>query len=181
MFITIVWLYSYFRGRVSQNLSNRPSNDLIVGAFTTEERMVGYSGFQHACVLISSLECVLYSLYLWPLVLPLLLLFLTRIQILEHFSRRVMIILFNATFNNISVISWLLVLLVGNRSTRRKPPTCRKSLTNLVKMLYRVQCLESNAQEEFEDTKGLIRIRISKNRQYNGKKKKYTTIYKTYI
>ena len=31
-----------------------------------------------------------------------------------------------ATFNNISVTSWM------NRSTRRKPPTCRKSLTNLI-------------------------------------------------
>jgi len=30
----------------------------------------------------------------------------------------------NATFNNIPVISWLSVLLVeGNRNTRRKPPT----------------------------------------------------------
>ena len=27
--------------------------------------------------------------------------------------------------------------------------------------------------EEFKDTKGLIRIRISKNRQHNGQKKKY--------
>ena len=27
--------------------------------------------------------------------------------------------------------------------------------------------------EEFEDTKGSIRIRISKNRQHNGQKKKY--------
>jgi hypothetical protein len=40
--------------------------------------------------------------------------------------------------------------------------------------------------EEFEDTKGVIRIRISKkNRQYNGQKEKNTkgetTIYKTYI
>jgi len=40
-------------------------------------------------------------------------------------------------------------------------------------------------QGEFEDTKGIIRIRISKNRQHNGQKKKYkakgqTTIYKTY-
>jgi hypothetical protein len=32
----------------------------------------------------------------------------------------------------------------------------------------------SNWQEEFEDTKGVIRIRISKkNRQHNGQKKKY--------
>jgi hypothetical protein len=28
-------------------------------------------------------------------------------------------------------------------------------------------------QEEFEDTKGVIRIRISKNRQRNGQNKKY--------
>jgi hypothetical protein len=28
-------------------------------------------------------------------------------------------------------------------------------------------------QEEFEDTKGAIRISISKNRQHNGQKKKY--------
>jgi hypothetical protein len=37
--------------------------------------------------------------------------------------------------------------------------------------------------EEFEDTTGVIRICIPKNRQHNGKKKKYkgqTTIYKTY-
>ena len=32
----------------------------------------------------------------------------------------------------------------------------------------------SNTQEEFEDTKGVIRIHISKkNRQHNGQKKKY--------
>jgi len=40
-------------------------------------------------------------------------------------------------------------------------------------------------EEEFEDTKGAIRIRISKkNRQHNGQKKKYkgqTTNYKAYI
>jgi hypothetical protein len=28
-------------------------------------------------------------------------------------------------------------------------------------------------KEEFEDTKGAIKIRISKNRQHNGQKKKY--------
>ena len=28
-------------------------------------------------------------------------------------------------------------------------------------------------QEEFDDTKGVIRIRISKNRQHNGQKKEY--------
>ena len=31
----------------------------------------------------------------------------------------------------------------------------------------------SNYLEEFEDTKGVIRIRISKNRQHNDQKKKY--------
>jgi hypothetical protein len=36
--------------------------------------------------------------------------------------------------------------------------------------------------EEFEDTKGVIRIRNSKDRQHNDQKKKdkRTTIYKTY-
>ena len=29
------------------------------------------------------------------------------------------------------------------------------------------------SQEEFEDTKGVIRIRTSKNRQHNGQKKNY--------
>jgi hypothetical protein len=39
-------------------------------------------------------------------------------------------------------------------------------------------------REEFEDTKGVIRIRKSKNRQHNGQMKKNkgkTRIYKTYI
>ena len=39
---------------------------------------------------------------------------------------------FNANFNNISVISWRSVLGGGNRSTRRKPPACRKSLTDVM-------------------------------------------------
>ena len=33
--------------------------------------------------------------------------------------------------------------------------------------------LDAYKQEEFEDTKGVIRIHISKNRQHNGQKKKY--------
>jgi len=38
---------------------------------------------------------------------------------------------FNATFNNISGISWAVSFIGGgNLSTRRKPLTCRKSLTN---------------------------------------------------
>ena len=45
------------------------------------------------------------------------------------------VMVLNATFNNISVISWRSVLSVvcgGNRSTRRKPPICHKSLTTLI-------------------------------------------------
>jgi hypothetical protein len=39
---------------------------------------------------------------------------------------------FNATFNNISVMSWQSVLLVKETGVAREKPTmCRKSLTNL--------------------------------------------------
>ena len=38
---------------------------------------------------------------------------------------------FNASFNNISVILWRSVIGGGNRCTQRKPPTCHKSLTKL--------------------------------------------------
>jgi len=45
---------------------------------------------------------------------------------------------FNATFNNISVISWRTVNFIygGNLSTRRKPRTFRKSLTNFITQCY---------------------------------------------
>jgi len=44
---------------------------------------------------------------------------------------RVMVMVYNATFNNISVISWWSVCFSGgNRSARWKQPTSRKSLTN---------------------------------------------------
>jgi len=33
--------------------------------------------------------------------------------------------------------------------------------------------IDINKEDQFEDTKGVIRIRISKNRQHNGQKKKY--------
>ena len=46
----------------------------------------------------------------------------------EHLGLGFMV--FNATFNNISVMSWLSVLLVGGN--RRQPPTCCKSLTNFI-------------------------------------------------
>jgi hypothetical protein len=46
---------------------------------------------------------------------------------------RVRVMVFNATFNNISVILLQLGLyLGGNWSTQRKPLTCRKSLTNFI-------------------------------------------------
>ena len=48
----------------------------------------------------------------------------------------------------------------GNLSTQRKPPTC-----------------QNHWQEEFEDTKGVIRIRKSKDRQHNGKIKQSSTKY----
>ena len=50
-------------------------------------------------------------------------LFLLQIRV------RVRIMVFNAIFNNISAISWRPGLLM---ETRRKPPICRKSLTNLI-------------------------------------------------
>jgi len=41
--------------------------------------------------------------------------------------------MFNATFNNILIISWRSVIIGrGNWSTRRQPPTCHKSLTNFI-------------------------------------------------
>jgi hypothetical protein len=60
-------------------------------------------------------------------------------------------IVLNATFSNISAISWRPVLVVEEAG-----------LTG------------NQLLEEFEDTKGAIRIRISqKNSQHNGQKKKY--------
>jgi len=52
-----------------------------------------------------------------------------------------MIMGFNATFNNISIISWWSFLLGGgNRSTRRKLPTCHRSLANFITC-----CIEHNS------------------------------------
>jgi hypothetical protein len=46
---------------------------------------------------------------------------------------------FNATFNNISIFFYIYIVAVsfiggGNRSTWRKSPICRKSLTNFIKI-----------------------------------------------
>jgi hypothetical protein len=43
---------------------------------------------------------------------------------------------FNATFNNISVA--VSFIGGGNQKNRRKPPTCRKSLTNFISDLRQV-------------------------------------------
>ena len=44
--------------------------------------------------------------------------------------------MFTATFNNISVISWRLVLLVDETGVPEEPPTCRKSLTDRLTLPY---------------------------------------------
>ena len=42
------------------------------------------------------------------------------------------VMVFKATFNNISVVSWQSILMVEETSTQRKPPTCRQSLINFI-------------------------------------------------
>ena len=55
----------------------------------------------------------------------------------------VCLMVFNATFNTISVISWRSVLLLGgNQRNWRKQLTCRKSLTNFI-----IQCCTSRLIE----------------------------------
>ena len=60
--------------------------------------------------------------------------FHTNIRLITCTMRiRVRVVEFNATFNNISVISWDSVLIGGgNRTSQRKPPTYCKSLTNFI-------------------------------------------------
>ena len=49
------------------------------------------------------------------------------------FYNRIMVIVFNDTFNNISDISWLSVLFVEETEVPgEKQKTCRKSLTNFI-------------------------------------------------
>jgi hypothetical protein len=74
-----------------------------------------------------------------------------RSVVFSEYSGFVRVMVFNATFNNISVISWLLVFFIGggNPSTQRKPSICRKSLTHFYHiMLYQVHL----AWAEFELT-----------------------------
>jgi len=50
-----------------------------------------------------------------------------------HSNAQFSFMVFNATFNNISVISWRSVLLVEETGGPGiKAPTCRKSLTNFI-------------------------------------------------
>ena len=59
------------------------------------------------------------------------------LSIIFVFVSRVMV--FNATFNDISVYIVVVNFIGGgNQSTRRKPPTCRKSLTSFIIVLYGV-------------------------------------------
>jgi len=47
------------------------------------------------------------------------------------------VMVFNTTFNNISVISWRSAILVEETGVPGvKPPTCRKSLTNFIVRWY---------------------------------------------
>jgi hypothetical protein len=69
--------------------------------------------------------------------MPLCKLLFQQLQYLDLFVAFVFIavclMVFNAIFNKISVISWRSVFIDGgNRRNPRKPPTCRKSLTNFI-------------------------------------------------
>ena len=80
---------------------------------------------------------------------------------------------FNATFNSISVISWRSISLVGET----RVPTCHNctgsckcnyhmiTTTTAPKMISKIV-----VKKEFEDIKRVIRLRKLKDRQYNGQK-----------
>ena len=53
---------------------------------------------------------------------------------------------FNAIFNNMSVVSCLSVLLV--KSTQRKPPSCHKSLTNFITLVKPTSDIQNNSIKE---------------------------------
>ena len=87
-------------------------------------------------------------LYLLPITskLSLTIIFKLYLNILYRIGSNML----NATFNNISVI-WVSVSFIGgvNRSTLRKSPPCRKSLTNLITQCcikYTSPWRESNSQ-----------------------------------
>jgi len=105
---------------------------------------------------------------------------------------------FKASFNNISIISWRSVLLVDETGVpvenNGQEPNCREYVFLEPENYFHAKrksyyyfyfghqkSVMFFFQEEFEDSKEVIRISIlKKNRQHNGQKKGQTTIYKTY-
>jgi hypothetical protein len=92
---------------------------------------------------------------------------------------------FSVTFNNISVISWLSVLLVEETEYPKKTTDLPQItdtrigsvLTKMLDYMHQKYSRKSSSYpvmcEEIEDTKGVIRIRKSKkDKQHNGQKKK---------
>ena len=84
----------------------------------------------------------------------------------------VRIVVFKATFNSNSVISWRSVLLVEetNRSTWWKPPACKKSLTNLShNVVSSTPCHERDSNSQSTECKSHYNVVLLK-RNYKRKK-----------
>ena len=64
----------------------------------------------------------------------------------------------NATFNNISVISWRCFIGGGNRRTLRKSPTCRKSLVYILEGFQTYYFLESTEPLYISGIRGTITV-----------------------
>jgi hypothetical protein len=67
--------------------------------------------------------------------------------------------------NCLSFFSFLLAIILSD--------ILRFTASAYLSGIFKLFSIEELITEEFEDTKGVIRIRISKNRQHNGQKKKY--------
>jgi hypothetical protein len=52
-------------------------------------------------------------------------------------------------------------------------PVGTKFTPLLVDLKIHKKCTMNNVSEKFEDTKGVIRSRVSKDRQYNGQEKRF--------
>ena len=74
---------------------------------------------------------IIRSLY-WHMLSDIIIRRIQEVLLLYTWGRRVRLMVFNVTFNNISAISWRSFFWRRNRRNRRKPPTCRKSLTNFI-------------------------------------------------
>ena len=74
---------------------------------------------------------------------------LQRNKYLECFGGGIMV--FNATFNNISVISWQSVFLVEETSAWRTPPTCRKSMTNFITYYCCIELIVLGVDKVYND------------------------------